>query len=126
MKQHNLPHAVSTTHFLLANCTASEISVPDTDHNPWHQDSSKGQCKLQCHFPIAAIPGSLSPAATGVCQVTALQEWQLPFTLLQHLVCEGKLSDLPGCAKTLSWGTGPILLPLETFLQGQGHSVTES
>lgn len=117
-------------------------SVPDTYHNSLAPGQLKGIMQaplvMACHFPIPVITGVFpqlpsvpEPLGAPVCDryvpghctpemVAALYSGVSTLSVRESSqIC----LDVP---KDCDVGTGPILLPLKTFLQGQGHGVTDS
>lgn len=127
--------AILSAPHTLANCTAHEI-ICATSHNSLVPGQLKGIMQappvMACHVP--QLSRGLFPQLPGVAE------------LLRALVCDGCVPGYctPGVVAALysavsslsaressqicldvpkgcDVGTGPILLPLKTLLQGQGH-----
>lgn len=137
----SLPHPVSTTHILLAAALPVGSSVSHTLHN------SPGQLKgikqapfvMVCSFPKPVIPGLSFPSChlylscseqgcvTGLCWSLLPRNGAALHSAGSTLSVRGSLRSAWMYQKIVMWALAPFSLPpLETFLQRQGHSGTDS
>lgn len=129
----SLPHAVSTTHVLLANCTTSEI-ICARHHNSLAPGQLKGIMQLHLWLSFShtsylwglfpQLPFVPKPLGAAVCDRhsrngSCTSVWCSTLSVRES---SHTCLDVP----RLWCGHWPCLLPLKTFLQGQGHSVTDS
>lgn len=135
----SLPHPVSTTHILLANCTASEIICARTlSQFTSTRTTQRDNASSTCHFPMPVIPGVSFPSChlylscsehwcvIGLCWSLHSRNGAALHSAGSTLSVRGSAQSCLDVPKGCDVGTGPILPPLKTFLQGQGHSVTDS
>lgn len=139
----SFPHPVSTTHILLANCTATEIICARhlsqfTSTRTTQRDNASSTCDglsfshTSYHWGLfPQLPFVPEPLGAPVCDtyVPGHCTPEMVATLYSGVSTLSVRESSQICLdvpKDCDVGTGPILLPLKTFLQGQGHGVTDS